>query len=156
WGLILVLAGSLAAGGCGNLTSGGFGNLEVVVAADSVSLLPTQSVAPPTAPPIGRQSSSGQTQADGTLTLRIQVYAHTRPDSWIEVTDGVQQVVMPLSGAVPFTLARKELPAGTYAAIRTVFLQVVANVEGGLIGPDGQPVRGPVTVQLGTDSRLVV
>jgi hypothetical protein len=87
------------------------------------------------------------------LTLSIQVYALSRPGVAIEVTDGIQQLVMPLSGGEPLVLARKSLPAGVYSGIRTVFLHVEAMVEGGLI-VDGVAIRGPVRVELG--NRLVV
>jgi hypothetical protein len=92
---------------------------------------------------------------DGTITLRLQVFALTRAGDPVEVTSGVQELVMPLAFSAPFVLARKELPAGTYATIRTVFASVVAQVEGGLV-VDGVPIRGPVTVDLGSEGRIVV
>jgi hypothetical protein len=101
-----------------------------------------------------RQLSNGSMLLEGTLTLRVQVFVLSRADATpIEVTDGVQQVVMPLSGGTPVVLARKSLPAGSYAVIRTVFLHVEALVESGLV-VDGVAIRGPVRVDLG--SRLVV
>ena len=62
---------------------------------------------------------------------------------------------MPLSTSAPFLLVRKELPEGSYTSIRTVFLSVVAQVEGGLV-VDGVPIRGPVTVELGPGGRILV
>ena len=101
-----------------------------------------------------RQRSSLSMLLEGTLTLRVQVFALPRADATpIEVTDGVQQVVMPLSGGAPVLLARKSLAEGSYSVIRTVFLHVEALVEGGLV-VNGVAIRGPVRVDLG--SRLVV
>jgi hypothetical protein len=140
-------------GACGDLTSGGFGDLEVIVATDSVPA--TALTAPPVAlAQLPTRVGSDQQMVDGTLTLRIQVFAVARAGA-VEVTNGVQELVMPLSGSAPFLLVRKELPAGSYASIRTVFLSVVAQVEGGLI-IDGVPIRGPVTVELGSEGRIVV
>ena len=148
--LVALLAWSM--GACGDLTSGGFGDLEVIVATDSV---PTALAAPPVAlSQLPTRVGSEQQMVDGTLTLRIQVFAVARTGA-VEVTNGVQELVMPLSASAPFLLVRKELPAGSYASIRTVFLSVVAQVEGGLI-IDGVPIRGPVTVDLGSDARIVV
>jgi hypothetical protein len=160
--LFCTVAAAILTGACGNLTSGGFGDLEVVVAVDSVAAL--QQAPAPTFQMVsssgvlepGRQtSSSGMALLDGTLNMRVQVFALTGRDFPIEVTEGVQEVIMPLSGAVPVVLARKSLPTGTYLAIRTVFLHVEAVVDGGLI-VDGVPIRGPVRVDLGQGSRLIV
>jgi hypothetical protein len=103
----------------------------------------------------GRVFRQEHAQIDGTLTMRIMVFALARPDNWIEVTSGVREIVLPLSGGAPSILTRKELPAGRYAAIRTVFLHVEALVEGGLT-VDGVPIRGPVRVELGPEGRVIV
>jgi hypothetical protein len=156
-----VWAAALLLGGCGNLTSGGFGDLEVLVASDSVAAAEpspsasTLQLLTADVPGAGRQPANGGEPLDGTLTLRVQVFALARADAAIEVTDGIQEVVMPLSGGSPVVLARKSLPAGPYAVIRTVFLHVEAVVEGGLV-VDGVAIRGPVQVDLGQGSRLVV
>jgi hypothetical protein len=176
---VVILGHAALIGGCGNLTSGGYGDLEVLVASDSVASAGSQPTPAPAAhaaaplapapapasaphavhpalawvPAAGGQRSSGAALLDGTLTLRVQVFALSRPGVAYEVTDGVQEVVMPLSGGSPVLLARKSIPAGTYSGIRTVFLHVEAMVEAGLI-VDGVAIRGPVRVDLG--SRLVV
>ena len=140
------------AGACGNLTSGGFGEVEVVVATDSVSAAAMQAPAAagfPTGRPASRQV------VDGTLTMRVQVFAVSRSGRALEVTSGVQELVMPLSSVAPFLLARRDLPEGSYASVRTVFLSVVAEVESGLV-VDGVPIRGPVTVELGPSGRIMV
>jgi hypothetical protein len=165
---LAVLTAWLVASACGNLTSGGFGDLEVLVATDSVPSLraeqATQSVVP-----VPLRQARTQSQIEGTLTMRIQVFAFLAPSTlgrfvlrgdaaageWIEVTDGVREIVLSLSETGAGILARKELPAGTYTAVRTVFLHVEAQVEGGLV-VDGVPIRGPVRVDLGGDRRLVV
>jgi hypothetical protein len=166
---LIGVAASLFAAGCGNLTSGGFGELEVLVAADSVAFGATDlSVSStgavgggaasvvPLPPERGRPAPLVQSQLEGTLNMRIMVFAFLRPDTWIEVTTGPREIVMPLSGGAPAILARKELPTGRYTAIRTVFLHVEAVVTSGLTDQNGQPVRGPVRVELGPDARLVV
>lgn len=165
---LAVLAASLVTSACGNLTSGGFGDLEVLVATDSVPSLraeqATQSVVP-----VPQRQAGSQSQLDGTLTMRIQVFAFLAPSTlgrfvlrgdvaageWIEITDGVREIVLSLSETGSGILARRELPAGAYTSIRTVFLHVEALVEGGLV-VDGVPIRGPVRVDLGGDRRVVV
>jgi hypothetical protein len=161
WGIVhacrdAALAAVMAAlgGACGNLTSGGFGDLEVLVATDSVPAATL--LAPPAAlSMVPSRVGSQQQMVDGTLTLGVQVFVLTGSGRTVEVTNGVQELVMPLSGSAPFVLARRELASGAYAAIRTVFVSVVAQVEGGLV-VDGVPIRGPVTVDLGSDGRIVV
>ena len=149
-----VFVAAALAGACGNLTSGGFGDLEVVVATDSV---PTTTLQAPPASLMSLvpQRSGAQQLVEGTLTMRIQVFAVARSGSMIEVTNGVQELMMPLATSAPFLLVRKELPEGSYTSIRTVFLSVVAQVEGGLV-VDGVPIRGPVTVELGPGGRILV
>ena len=153
----VALAAVLASltGACGNLTSGGFGDLEVIVATDSVPATASLSAPPPALSLVPSRVGAQQQMVDGTLTIRVQVFALTRSGASVEVTNGVQELVMPLSGSAPFVLVRKELPAGAYSAIRTVFASVVAQVEGGLV-IDGVPIRGPVTVDLGSEGRIVV
>jgi hypothetical protein len=162
------LSVALVTSACGNLTSGGFGDLEVLVATDSVPILRTEQGTQSVVPGPERQASY-QSQLEGTLTMRIQVFAFLAPSAmerlvlagdaargeWIEVTSGVREIVLPLSDAASGILTRKELPAGRYTAVRTIFLHVEALVEGGLV-VDGVPIRGPVRVDLGGDRRIVV
>jgi hypothetical protein len=153
---LVALAAAAIAAGCGNLTSGGFGGLEVLVAADSVVLSSAEYATAAVVPVPGRSSDQTTSQLEGRLVMRIMVFAMSGRDDFVEVTSGVREIVLPLSGGAPSILTRKELPAGRYLAIRTVFLQVEAVVESGLVDPDGQPVRGAVRVELGPDARLVV
>jgi hypothetical protein len=141
-----LFVGALVLGGCGNLTSGGLGDVEVIVAADSVPSGDFLAASAPQVPPEPIQ---------GTLTVRVQVYVRRGPTRWIEVTDGVQEIEMPLAGGEPMTLAEKGIPAGPYAAVRTVFRRVEADVESGL-QVDGVAVTGPVLVDLGAEERLAV
>lgn len=175
-GLILggVTLGALLLGGCGNLTSGGLGDVEVIVAVDSVPAgdLLSQTAGGGAALAFAGEDGFGSAAEfgagdrvrapqvppepiEGTLTVRIQVYVLRSPLRWVEVTDGVQEVEMPLAGAVPVTLAQKSIPAGPYVSVRTVFRRVEADVERGL-EVDGVAVTGPVPVDLGPQDRLVV
>lgn len=146
---VTALAGLLATlVGCGDLTSGGVGDLDVVVAADSVSLSTAAGSS-------GPSRQIGPAELAGTLTLGIQVFVLHPPGRWVEVTDGPQEVVMDLESVEPVTLARATVAAGRYRGVRTVFRRVEANVVRGLI-VDGQPVIGLVRVQLGDGGALVV
>lgn len=156
------LIGALLLGGCGNLTSGGLGDVEVIVAVDSVpsgdfvsGQLADLGVLPSHSSGFARAPQVPPEPVQGTLTVRVQVYVRRGSARWIEVTDGVQEVEMPLVGGDPVTLAEKAVPTGPYAAMRTVFRRVEADVQSGLV-VDGVAVTGPILVDLGTEESLVV
>ena len=157
-GLGALLCWSLLLGGCGNLTSGGVGELEVVVAADSVSLsaaLQSMHGSGLLADTPSLQAPSDSPRIDGTLTVRIQVFVLRRLGQWSEVTDGVQEIVLPLGNTEPVTIAQTALSAGPYRTARTLFRRVEADIRGGL-EIDGEAITGRVLVDLGPEDRLQV
>jgi hypothetical protein len=157
-----MLVGALLLGGCGNLTSGGLGDVEVIVAVDSVpsgdfvsGQLADEGVFPSHSSSFARAPQVPPEPIRGTLTVRVQVYVRRGSARWIEVTDGVQEVEMPLVGGDPVALAEKNVPTGPYTAVRTVFRRVEADVQSGL-EVDGVAVTGPIPVDLGAEDHLVV
>ncbi len=154
----LALVGVLAVvvGGCGNLTSGGVGEVEVVVGADSVSLAAIgQSVQASAIVPFGVQAPEDSDRIEGTLNVRIQVFLLRAPGQWIELTQGIQALILPIQDPAPIAIARMDVPSGPYQAVRTVFRSVVANVERGL-EVDGELITGQILVDLSGRDRLQV
>jgi len=134
---------------CGDLTSGGFGEVEVLITADSVL------AASGLAPDLAALLESGEDGITGTLTVQLQVDLRRGPDTWIGLTDGVQEVTLVLGSPDPVLLARREVPPGRYRASRTRFRLVRAQVEGGLtVG--GAPYVGSVLVPLPTEGGALV
>lgn len=148
--LLLLATGLLGASACGDLTAGGVGDVEVLVSSDSIAV---ESAFLGSGP--ARQALPDASAVVGTLQVRIQVFVLRPPGRWIQVTDGIEEVVLDLGEPEASTLARSSLPAGSYVAVRTVFYRVRADVRGGL-EVDGEPVTGEVDVDLGVADRLEV
>ncbi len=96
----------------------------MVVAADSVpvsdhsqNLVQQSLFAVASAGPPAPQAPDDSRPIEGTLTVRIQVFVLRRPSQWIEVTRGVQQVVLSIGDPQPATIAQMSLPAGPYRAV---------------------------------------
>jgi hypothetical protein len=144
---LLVLPLLIWVGGCGgNLTSGGLSDVEVFVSGND----PEASSAPgrlplPAVGMVAQQAGPPVISGTVTATLRVEMLRGDR--QWVEVTDGPQTVTVGLSGAGPSLLAARPLEAGRYIGVRTTFLRVEANVEGGLV-VDGASVTGPIPVEL--------
>jgi len=153
----LVLMGGTAVAGCGNLTSGGVGDLEVLVSADSVSLSAVPSSAFGLEEIGGRlaQAPADSQRIEGTLTIRLQVFVLRGPLRWVEVTDGIQEVTLSLGDPSPITIAQRDLPAGPYHAVRTLFRRVHVDVVSGLEF-DGVLITGRIPVDLGLQDRLQI
>ena len=152
----LLFARAFALGGCENLTSGGVGELKVVVAADSVSVSDNLQLAPSAVASVGPLNPQAPSdRIVGTLTVRIQVFVLRLPAQWIEVTDGVQEVILPIGDSEPATIAQMRLPAGPYRAVRTLFRRGEADVRSGLV-VDGELVTGRIPVHLGPEDRLQI
>lgn len=147
---LILGAGLLGASACGDLTAGGVGDVEVLVSPDSIAV---ESLNPSPGP--ARQSLPDTSPVVGTLQVRIQVFVLRPPGRWIQVTDGIQEVLLDLGEPSGSTIARRSLPAGSYVAVRTVFHRVRADVRGGL-EVDGEPVTGEVDVDLGLAEQLEV
>lgn len=135
--------------------------MEVLVSADSVPIgdalgtgsVPDLGEGRTQAP--GTQAPPDAPQIQGTLTVRLQVFLFRRPGRWIEITDGVQEVTLDLGDPEALIIARRDVPAGPYHAVRTLFRRVEANVESGL-EIDGEPVIGRIPVDLGLQDRLQI
>jgi hypothetical protein len=132
----MALAVALLLAGCGELTSGGAGEVEIEIVADTV--------------PFGAAASPLQ----GTLTVGVQVFARRGTRSF-ELTDGPQELDLPLAGAATVLVSRKTLPSGRYRGERLVFRKVEADVEGGL-EVNGEPFVGEVAVDLGSGDALEI
>ena len=145
----------LLTGGCGNVTSGGFGDMEVVLSSDEVAELQEVVSAMVLADGAHPAAISHGSAIEGTLTVRVRSFARRGIGDFVELTDGVQEVTVPLGDPEPVEIARRSMPAGSYDAIRTFFGRIEANVTGGLF-IDGVEVTGTVRVDLGTDGALSV
>jgi hypothetical protein len=133
---LALFGGSLLLGACGDLTAGGAGEVEIEITADTVTVAAAMS-------PIA-----------GTLTVGVQIFAR-RGAREVELTDGVQELQLPLDGSASTVVSRKTVPAGRYTGERVVFSKVEADVEDGLeVG--GEPFVGEVQVELGPGDRVEI
>lgn len=147
FGCWFALAVGLTAAGCGNVTSGGFGEVEVVLASEEVTDLAQEVTASILAE---AEPTSHASTIQGTLTVRVRSFARRGVGDFVELTDGVQEIVLSLSDPQPVEIARRNMPAGSYDAVRTFFGRIEANIESGLV-VDGQEITGVIPVQLGPD-----
>ena len=167
-----VIGWALVFAGCGDLTAGGLGEVEVYATSDDPGGAPATAVAPMAAVPVGvagddpsphaapSLAHASQTAAlslfEGLLATEIRVYLQSDASSqWLELTDGVRDLTLDLSGNVERRVAVKFVDAGRYTRLRVVFSRVEATVLGGLI-IGGVPVTGPITVDLGAQGSLTV
>lgn len=141
-GLVLAMT-VFGASACGDLTAGGVGDVEVLVSPDSIQVQAANIGSWP-----ARQAPGDAPSVQGTLQVSVQVFVLRPPGRWIQVTDGVQEVLLDLDDPTASPIARRSLEAGSYIAVRTVFHRVRADIEGGL-EVDGQPVTGEIDVDLG-------
>lgn len=145
---LLVLTVALFLSGCGNVTSGGFGDMGVLVSSDEVEDVQTTAASALYAQ-LGVPAGTSHTDPIvGTLTVRLRSFARRGVGDFVELTDGVQEVTLPLNDPSAVEIARRAVPAGRYDAVRTFFGRIEANIESGLV-VDGVPIEGPVTVDLG-------
>ena len=148
WLALLILGPAVT--GCGNVTSGGFGDVEVLVSSDEVAEVQETATTALLAE-LGAPAETSHADAiEGTLTVRLRSFARRGIGDFVELTAGVQEITLPLGDASAVEIARRAVPAGRYDAIRTFFGRIEADIESGLI-VDGQPIQGPVTVDLGGD-----
>jgi hypothetical protein len=145
----VALAGAL--GGCGNVTSGGVGEVEVVLAPDEATDLVSSTSALMASVLSGAPGDS----IEGTLTAHVRSFARRPDGTFEELTDGVQVVTVALGERDPVEIARREMSAGRYEAVRTFFGRIEVEVTGGLV-VDGVPVEGTVTVDLDSVGTLSV
>lgn len=114
----------------------------------------TQAVAQPDAP-AGTQAVAASdawldvdldpARLQGTVTVTVRSFLREGRTRWIEITDGPQEVVLPLDDPTPVVVARASLQEGEYEAVRTVFGRVRVQVTGGLeIG--GAPFVGEIQI----------
>jgi len=131
-----MLGGILILGACGDLTAGGAGEVEIEIIADSVAL------------------SSAMAPIEGTLTVGLQIFAR-RGTRVVELTDGVQELELPLDGSGTSVVSRKGLPSGSYRGERLVFRSIEADIVDGL-EVEGEPFLGAVQVDLGPSDRVEI
>jgi hypothetical protein len=176
----LLLMATAAAGfsACGNVTSGGVGEVELLLSSDEWELEATESGLGIAGlggaiqgwgsqargnEGWGHQGKGSQVVVDeeelaGTLSVSVRSYVRAGgpgTDDWVEITDGVQEIVVPLEDPTPVVIARATLNEGEYRAIRTLFGRVRVEVERGLtIG--GEPFTGEIRVTFGESGLLLV
>ena len=144
----LVVACGLLLAGCGNVTSGGFGDVEVLVSSDEVEDVQTTATSALYAQ-LGAPAGSSHTDPIvGTLTVRLRSFARRGVGDFVELTDGVQEITLPLGDPAAVEIARRAVPAGRYDAVRTFFGRIEANIVSGLT-IDGIPIDGTISVDLG-------
>jgi hypothetical protein len=130
------VGGTFFLGACGDLTAGGAGEVEIEIISDTVGV------------------SAVTTPIEGTLTVGVQIYARQGLRQ-VELTDGIQELDLPLAGGASTVVSRRSIPAGRYRGERIVFRKVEADVEDGLeVG--GVPFLGAVAVELGPGDRIEI
>lgn len=144
-----------AAGACGNVTSGGFGDAEVVMSSGEVEDPQGTAASAHLADGEGPLPTSHLSGLSGTMTVRVRTYARSGAGDFVELTDGIQELTLPLDDPEPVGIASRSLPAGRYNAVRTVFEKVEADVLGGLVVGE-LPITGTVRVDLGDAGSLGV
>jgi hypothetical protein len=163
-GLGLFLFAPLLTSGCGDLTAGGLGEVEVYATADEGGSPSGTSADNRAAGPRGSPAAGGRAPAsaehgaaaEGQLIARLQVYLRSEEDGqWLELTDGIRDLTLDLSGGAERRVAVRFVSTGRYSRLRVVFHDVEAFVTGGLI-VGGLPFTGTVTVDFGAEGTLDV
>jgi hypothetical protein len=113
------------------------------------SALPAMAVLPPMAGLAGDGSG-----LQGTLTVTVRSFVREGRARWVEITDGPQEVVLPLDDPTPVVVARASLPEGEYEAVRTVFGRIRVQVTGGLL-VGGAPFTGELQIPVAGGGLLV-
>ncbi len=134
-GLVLALLA-----GCGDLTSGGAGEVDVAITSGEVD-------------PGTGERLLGDAALEGTLSVQLRVFVQREGGSWVELTDGVQEVELSLASAEPIEVARRSIREGRHDRVRMVFGRVEALVVRGL-SVEGDTITGRVPVDLGVEGRL--
>ncbi len=134
---------AVALAGCGNVTSGGVGEVEVILAPDELTDLVSNT---PSLQASVVSLAPGDS-IEGTLRVHVRSFARRPGGTFEELTDGVQEITVSLGEPEPIEIARRELSAGRYEAVRTFFGRIEVEVTSGLV-VDGVPVDGTVIVDL--------
>ncbi len=104
---------------------------------------------------VGNVMATGASPLVGTLSVTVRSFVREGGSRWIEVTQGPQEIIVPLEDPTPVVVARAQLPSGEYEAVRTLFGRIRVHVERGLV-VNGVPVVGEFRVEVGTDGILVM
>jgi hypothetical protein len=116
---------------------------------------PTERTAPSAAMLIGGPAANATIQVDASVTTDVRVYLESDGDGEIELTSGVQSVVVGTTGSSELKVAARRLDAGTYVRARVVFSRADADVRSGLtIG--GLAITGTVRVGISTQNPVEV
>jgi hypothetical protein len=136
--------GSFGLAACGNLTAGGSSEVEVVVASDeSGTETATHRWAP--APDLERAVGSSEMLGamagaltttelltlEGTVRTEISVSLTDAVGNEVDLTDGVQEVMVSLAEGARTTATLTTVPAGEYQVIRARFHRVEVEVISG-------------------------
>ncbi len=172
-GLIVAALGVAVglASGCGNLTAGGVAEATVAVSGDAPDAgAPAASKAPvflaAILPVIGgdgavfgraRRAVLGAAsrlddEPEGEVEVEFKIFLVTSDGDVVSLGDRAVRVRVDIPGRTEVRpVRRRTIPAESYSRVRVVFTEIEAEVEAGLI-IDGEPLLGPVEVELEADS----
>lgn len=161
WRPLAVLLIAALAAACGNVTAGGAtGQAEVYMSGDADESAPAAApgsldVGAPSRPTHLPQGVIVGAGLEGEVQVTATLYLRTTAGSLVELTPaGPVTETVDLAGVDEPRVASEVVPEDTYAGVRIVFSDVVANVTAGLeIG--GLPFTGAVTVDLGGETLVV-
>jgi len=175
-GLIVSALGAAVglASGCGNLTAGGLAEATVAVSGDAPDDgAPAASKAPVSLaailPGIGgddalfvgaRRAALGgasllDDEPEGEVEVEFKIFLVTSAGDEVPLGDRAVRVRVDIPGRTEVRpVRRRTIPAETYSRVRVVFTEIEAEVEAGLV-IDGEPLLGPVEVELEADSLIV-
>lgn len=165
--LTLILALSTAA--CGpELLGGAQGEVRTVATNEegSSSGSTQQAAAAPDGPVATRQAGGSPSDAtfwstasasgvEGELSFDAAAWLITAEGEEVPITDGQVTATFRMEGSDEVLLGRVDVDARSYTAVRVAFTRVEADVEGGVV-INGEPFVGPVSVQMGSASQVVV
>lgn len=148
----LTLACAALLGGCAEATApSGAGDAPVRVAVQGDDAAGSSSAARE-----GNAAYLASGSAEGQVEVRARVLVQTSTGAWVDLTRGMAEQTVDASGrAGAKLLATTQVSAGGYNRVRVEFERVRANVLAGVQIGAG-PLQGMVTVELGSDGKVVV
>lgn len=100
-------------------------------------------------------STASASGVEGELSFDAAAWLVTAEGEEVPITDGQVTATFRMESSDEVLLGRVDVDARSYTAVRVAFSRVEADVEGGVV-INGEPFVGPVSVQMGSASQVVV